>query len=108
MKLLLDESLPRQLVEHFPDQFEISTVQRMGWAGSKNGDLLRLAAGYGFDALITADQGIEHQQNLERLPIPVVVMIAHRTRVQELHLLIDRVVNLVAGDLQRRVYHVIE
>ena len=74
MKLLLDESLPRQLADHFPDEFEINTVQRMGWAGSKNGDLLRLAASHGFDALITADQGIEHQQNIDRLPVPVVVM----------------------------------
>ena len=35
MKLLLDESLPGQLAGHFPGHFEISTVQRMGWAGSK-------------------------------------------------------------------------
>ena len=69
---------------------------------------MRLAAAHGFNALITADQGIEHQQNLERLPIPVVVMIANRTRVQELRLRIDKVVNLVVGDLQKSVYHVIE
>jgi hypothetical protein len=76
--------------------------------GQQDGDLMRLAAAHGFDALITADQGIEHQQNLDRLPIPVVVMIANRTRVQELRLLIDKVVNLVVRDMQKRVYHVIE
>ena len=77
MKLLFDESVPRQLGVYFPDRIKVQTAQRMGWAGSKNGDLLRLAASHGFDALITADQGIEYQQNLESLPIPVVVMIAH-------------------------------
>jgi len=108
MKLLFDESLPRQLADHFPDDFEIHTVQRMGWAGSKNGDLLRLAGSHGFDALITADQGIEHQQNIDRLPVPVVAMIAQRTRVQELRLLVNKVVDLAVGGMEKRIYRVVE
>ena len=108
MKLLLDESVPRQLNAFFPNTFEVRTVQRMGWAGSKNGDLLRLAASHGFDAFITADQGIEYQQNFDNLPLPVIVMIASRTRVQELQLLLPRVVEVVTGNLQRRIYHVNE
>ena len=106
MKLLLDESVPRQLGALFPSQFEMRTVQRMGWAGRKNGDLLRLAAQHGFDAFITADQGIEHQQNLENLSIPVVVMIAFRTRLQELQPLVPQVVDVVIGNLQKRIYRV--
>ena len=39
MKLLFDESVPRQLGVYFPDRIEVQTAQRMGWAGSKNGDL---------------------------------------------------------------------
>ena len=107
MKLLLDESVPRLLWSFFPDPFEIRTVPRMGWAGSKNGDLLRLAADHGFDALVTADQGIEFQQNLDKLPIPVVIMIASRTRVQELKPLVPEVVDIVTGDMQRRIYRVV-
>ena len=57
MKLLLDESVPRRLGSIFPDSIEARAVQQMGWAGSKNGDLLRMAAEDGFDAFITADQG---------------------------------------------------
>lgn len=56
MKLLLDESVPRQLNAFFPNTFEVRTVQRMSWAGSKNSDLLRLAAAHGFDAFITASR----------------------------------------------------
>ena len=108
MKLLFDESIPRQLGAYFLDRFEIQTTQQMGWAGSKNGDLLRLAASHGFDALITADQGIEYQQNLESLPIPVVVMIASRTRVQELQPLVPRVVDVVTAKMQKLVYGVTE
>ena len=108
MKLLLDESVPRPLGAHFPTSFEIRTVQRMGWSGRSNGDLLRLAASHEFDGFITADQGIEYQQNLDNLPLPVIVFIAPRTRVQELRPLVDQVVELAAGELQRRVYRVAE
>ena len=108
MKLLLDESVPRQLGGFFPDAFEVRTAQRMGWAGSKNGDLPGRAAVHGFDALVTADRGIEYQQNSDRLPIPVLVLIASRTRVQELRVLVPRVVDIVTGNLQRRLYRITE
>lgn len=106
MKLLFDESMPRPLGAYFPRSFEILTVQRMGWMGRSNGDLLRLAAAHEFDAFVTADQGIEYQQNLDNLPLPVIVLIASRTRTQELQLLVSRVVDVVTGDLRRRIYRV--
>ena len=48
----------------------------MGWAGTGNGELLRLAADRGFDALVTVDRGIAHEQNLNDLPVAVVIMLA--------------------------------
>lgn len=108
MKLLLDESIPRQIKTFFPESFELQTVQQMGWAGSKNGALLQQAAMHGFDAFVTADQGIEHQQNLEQLPIPVIIMVAPRTRLQELQALVPRVIDIVSGNLEKLVYRVIE
>ena len=108
MKLLFDESVPRPLGAHFPPSFEIRTVPQMGWSGRSNGVLLRLAASYEFDGFVTADRGIEYQQNMENLPLPVIVLIASRTRVQELRPLIDQVVELVTGQLRRRVYRVAE
>ena len=95
MKLLLDESIPRQLARFFPGLLEVCTAQRVGWTGSKNGALSRLAADHGFDALITADQRIEYQQNLNNFPIPVIVMIAYRTRVQELQSLVPEVADIL-------------
>ena len=106
MKLLFDESVPRPLGAYFPRSFEILTVQRMGWTGRSNGDLLRLAAAHEFDAFVTADRGIEYQQNLDNLPLPVIVLIASRTRTQELQPLVGRVVDVVTGDLRRRIYRV--
>lgn len=107
MRVLLDESTPRRLTTAFPGAFEARTVQQMGWAGSANGDLLRLAADHGFGALVTVDKGFEHQQNLAELPIPVVIMIAGRTRLQELLPLVPQVTTLLSRDLERRVYRVV-
>ncbi len=106
MKLLLDESVPRRLDSFFPGPFDVRTVQQMGWAGSSNGDLLRLAADHAFDVLVTVDQGIAHEQNPDTLPLPVIIMIAARNRLQELQPLVPGVVSVLSGDLQRRIYRV--
>ena len=107
MKVLLDESTPRRLASSFPGSFEIRTVQQMGWAGCGNGELLGLAADHGFDCIIRVDQGFEYQQNIADLPIPVVIMIAGRTRLQELKPLVAEVIAVLSGDLERRVYRVV-
>ena len=54
MKVLLDECTPHVLKRLLTD-FEITTVQELGWAGITNGSLLQLA-GAQFDVLITSDQ----------------------------------------------------
>lgn len=63
----------------------------------------RLSA-HGFDVLITVDRGIEYQQNLSYLTIPVIIMVAHQNRLHELRPLVPRVVAIVSGNLQKRVY----
>jgi len=67
----------------------------MGWAGIKNGALLRLADGQ-FDALLTVDQGIEYQQNLSGLRISVVIMMAASNDVDDLHPLLPGVEEALA------------
>ena len=47
MRLLLDEQLPRHLAREIGGH-DVSTVQQRGWAGLKNGELLRVAADAGF------------------------------------------------------------
>ena len=45
----------------------------MGWSGVKNGKLLVLAA-VDFDVFVTVDKNLPYQQNLNTLPIAVVVL----------------------------------
>lgn len=63
MRVLLDEQLPRHLARDIVGH-DVSTVQQCGWAGFKNGDLLRVAADAGFEVFVTADRNLQFQQNL--------------------------------------------
>jgi hypothetical protein len=51
----------------------VRTVVEAGWSGIKNGKLPVLAATE-FDAFITVDKNLPFQQNLEKLPIALVVI----------------------------------
>ena len=75
MRLLLDESVSRRLGRSLPNH-DVRTVVEMGWEGTRNGDLL-LRASSEFDALITVDKNMAHQQNLSSLPLAVVLLDAH-------------------------------
>ena len=44
------------------------------WKGTKNGNLLKLIADNGFECLLTTDQNMVHQQNLERITFAIVVL----------------------------------
>lgn len=55
---------------------DVVTAVYMGWAGVKNGDLLRLIEDSGFQIFITADKNLVHQQNLRTLPFAVLCLTA--------------------------------
>ncbi len=81
MKLLLDENLPHQLRLEISGH-EVATASYIGWGGIENGALLKRAADAGFDALITNDRGLEHEQNLGALPIAVVVLMTRSNNIE--------------------------
>ena len=91
MRVLLDEQLPRQLAPELIGH-EVSTVQRQGWAGLKNGELLRRTAERGFQVFVTADQNLEYQQNLARMPAGIIVLIAPSNALEDLLPLVPSIV----------------
>ena len=72
MRVLLDECVPRGLRKELPGH-EVKTVAEVGWAGVKNGALLKLAAQQ-FDVFLTVDRNLEHQQNFSDVAIAVIVV----------------------------------
>jgi predicted nuclease of predicted toxin-antitoxin system len=72
-RVLLDENLPQKLRLLLADHAVVTTAYQ-GWAGVSNGELLAAAENAGFDVMITADQGLNYQQNLKGLKLALVVL----------------------------------
>ena len=83
MRVLLDENLDWRVVRYFDADFQVTTVSRQGWKGKRNGELLEQAAAM-FDALVTMDKGIEHQQNLRKYKIGVILISARSNRLEDI------------------------
>ena len=52
----------------------------MGWAAIKNGELLA-SASRRFDAFVTVDRNLSFQQNVQALPIAIIVLYAKTNRL---------------------------
>ncbi len=83
MRLLLDENLPKRLKLDF-EEHEIYTVRDKQWNGIKNGELLKLLVEDSFNALLTYDKNLQHQQNFSKFTITVFVLTAKINRYIEL------------------------
>jgi hypothetical protein len=82
VRALLDECVPRKLRRELPGH-DVKTVAELGWSGTKNNALLRLAAAE-FDVLLTVDQGIPYQQNLPGLDLALVIVRAPSNDINDL------------------------
>jgi len=89
LKILLDECIDWRFAKELSGYF-VETVPRMGWAGSKNGDLLMLAEKQ-FDIFITVDRNLSFQQNLPQLNIAVLILHAPTNRLADLKQLVPNV-----------------
>jgi hypothetical protein len=90
MRLLLDENLPKRLKLDFPEH-EIFTVRDRQWNGIKNGELLKLLLDNSFDAFLTFDKNLQHQQNFSKYTITVFILIAQINQYKELTKLTPKV-----------------
>jgi hypothetical protein len=83
VRVLLDEQLPRQLAPYLIGH-DARTVQEQGWAGLKNGELLKQARAAGFEIFLTGDQNLEYQQNLKNSGLFVVILVASSNALEDL------------------------
>lgn len=72
MKIIIDECVPSIVKQDLPSR-DIMTVQEMGWAGLKNGELLKLVSAK-FDVFVTSDKNIRHQQKLSQFDIAFILL----------------------------------
>jgi hypothetical protein len=95
VRVLLDECLPRKLKRTLTGH-EVKTVAGSGWAGRKNGDLLRLAQEQ-FDVFITVDRNLTFQQGVGQFDIAVVVLVAYSNAIEDLEPLMPTVVRALSA-----------
>lgn len=73
MKVLFDHNVPKRLRTLLPGH-TVSTSREMRWNALKNGELLKAAEEYGFDAMITGDKNLGYQQNLKGRKLALIVL----------------------------------
>jgi predicted nuclease of predicted toxin-antitoxin system len=90
MRILLDECLPLDFRHSFPGH-DVHTTQWAGLKGKKNGELLRTAEVAGYEVLLTADQGIPHQQNLAGRRLSIITIRSKTNQIEDLLPFVDAI-----------------
>ncbi len=96
MKIVFDENVPWPLRKFLPDH-EITSVQREGFGGKGNGELLALLDG-NFDIFVLCDKNLRYQQNLAGRIIAIIELPTNRWPV--LQSLREQIIDAVASSSQ--------
>jgi len=94
VRILFDQGTPAPLRRALTGH-EIATAFERGWGALQNGELLRAAEAAGFEAIITTDQNLRYQQDLEDRQLAILVLLTTDWRRIRQHT--DRVVTAVGG-----------
>jgi predicted nuclease of predicted toxin-antitoxin system len=104
MRILLDECLPARFSRELPGH-ETQTVPQAGWAGIKNGRLLRLITDADkFDVFLTVDKKLPHQHKISDLPFAVVVLRARSNNLADVRPLAPEILRRLSEFQPGHVY----
>ena len=95
MRILLDENMPAKVNYDFGEGHEVRSVKDMKWLGKKNGELLGLAAFNGFDVLITLDRNLKNQQNLNKVELKFIVLLARNNKPETIQPFVEKTKTLL-------------
>ncbi len=73
MRVLFDKNVPYG-IRQFIRNHEVETVDDHGWERITNGELITAAQAAGFEVVVTADQNIIYQQNLQHRKVALIVL----------------------------------
>jgi hypothetical protein len=96
MRVLLDECVPRKLKVHLTGH-DCQTAPEAGFAGKKNGELLKAAEEAGFHVFLTVDRGVEFQQNMKLRKIAVLLIRARSNRLADMLPLVPRILREIGS-----------
>ena len=93
MRVLLDECVDRRLAREIVGH-EVRTVPEEGWAGLKNGDLLKRAQEQ-FDVFVTVDRSLPFQRDVSAFSIAVVILRTPTSRLDDLRALVPKLLTVI-------------
>lgn len=103
MRILFDHNVPAPL-RYWLLGHHVETAYERGWAELTNGELLATAEAAGFDALVTTDKGIRHQQNLVGRKLALIVIDTNDwTRIKKWNLLVVSALSEIAPGVLVRI-----
>lgn len=104
-RALFDECVPRRLLREV-GSIDVSHAITEGWAGHRNGALLRVMHAAGFRTLVTVDRNLQFQQNVAASGIAVIVLHAPSNRVPDLAPLIPALLDALIDAKVGSITHV--
>ena len=105
MKVLLDEMIPVDLRLALTGH-DVYTVTFMGWKSKQNGELMQLMIDHGFEAMITNDRQMRHQQSRAKVRVPVLVTQLPKPELPEMLELVPDILRLLATNPPPGFHHV--
>ena len=85
MKILFDHGTPRSIARSLAGH-KVTRAAQLGWHQLGNGVLIESAEEAGYDLLLSTDQNIRYQQNLNHRKIAIVVLTGQQRPNVRLHL----------------------
>ena len=73
MKILFDQGTPVPLRQLLREHTVVTAYER-GWQTLENGSLISAAEADGFEVILTTDQNLKYQQNLQKRSISIIVL----------------------------------
>lgn len=98
MRILLDENMPAKVNYDFGEEHDVRTVKDMKWLGKKNGELLGLAAFNGFDVVIPLDKNLKNQQNLDKVGLKFIVLLAKNNKPETIQPFVEKIKAVLLKD----------
>ena len=101
MKILFDQGTPVPLRNALLNH-SVQTAYELSWQQLENGALIAAAESEGFELLITTDQNLQYQQNLDDRKIAILVLKSTSwPRIKALlEVVVSQVNNTVAGSYE--------
>jgi hypothetical protein len=103
LKILLDHNVNRRFRKQLPGH-GVRTTRENGWEQLENGTLLRVAADAKFDVFLSLDKKLEYEQNLQTLPLTVIVLDSQSNALQHLAPFAPAILALLAEPTDRALY----